>query len=168
MSTPLDIASVQGHLSCVQLLLEAGAEKNCKDGYGKSPLNLASTNNHPSVVSALLAAGAESDLADDNGWTPLIRAACYGRSEVARLLLNAGANRQLRNNAGKTALYLAIEYKRDEVAAILREHQRLEHFVRPEVVYGSGRALPCELAELCGDYATLTPARRAFHARASQ
>lgn len=92
-------------------------------------------------------------------------AAAKGNSQVVRLLLEAGANRGFRDNAGDTAHDWAIQMKKDEVVAVLREHERLELVVRPEVAACSGRALPCELAELCGDYVVVTPGRRALEAR---
>ena len=163
--TPLGAASQNGHLSCVELLLKAGAQVDSRDEFGLTPLNWASAMNYHSVVSALLAAGAQVDLANNNGWTPLMIAAFCGHSAVATLLLDAGGNRVLKNSYGKTALDSATQEYKAEVAEILREHERLELVVRPEVVARSALALPAELAELCGDFVFMTAARRALEER---
>ena len=84
---------------------------------------------------------------------------------MATLLLEAGANRDIKDSDGKTALDIATQYDIAEVADILREHERLELVVRPEVVARSALALPAELADLCGDFVFMTAARRALEAR---
>ena len=83
---------------------------------------------------------------------------------MATLLLDGGANRELKNSDGQTALDIATQVDKAEVAEILREHERLELVVRPEVVARSALALPAELAELCGDFVFMTAARRALEA----
>lgn len=158
--TPLHAASVNGHLSCAELLLNAGATADCRDRLGLTPLHWATNKNHLSVVSALLAADAQVDLADGAGSTPLMSAARNGRSEIAKLLLDGGADRELKNDRGQTALDLVGHGSKDEIIVILREHERLERVVRPAVVAVLSPILPAELAEECGDFVHFPKKRR--------
>ena len=73
-STPLLVASMNGHVEVVNILIQAGAEVNTqvKEGIfkGWTPLHLASLNGHVEVITALLAGGADKTLKDDCGKTP--------------------------------------------------------------------------------------------------
>lgn len=159
-NTPLHIASRNGRLSCVGLLLDAGAEVNCRNRRGSTALNLAALGNHPSVVSALLAAGAQIDLATIYGDTPLTTAALNGHSGVVKLLLEEGANREHKTASSQTALDLAVEDNHQEAAAILMEHERAERVVRPVVVAALSSIMPEELAQLCADFISFPEDRR--------
>ena len=50
---------MNGHTAVVQLLLEAGAEKDARDSEDRTALMEASRNGHISVVQLLVDAGAE-------------------------------------------------------------------------------------------------------------
>lgn len=163
--TPLIVSSIEGHLACVELLLKAGADSNCRSLNGSTPLYMASCYNQQSVVSALLAAGAQVDVTNNDGWNPLIMAAYYGHSEVVKLLLDAGANKEFKTKHGQNALEVAIKYNKEDVVKVFKEHEHLERVVRPAVVEISGLNVPHEIAELCGDFIVVTPERRAIEAR---
>ena len=95
--TPMCMASSWGHSNVVQLLLNAGADINKRDGFGCTPLHYAATNGHKYVVQLLLKGGANvnGDSGSDNvskyGFTPLNVARRSGQSDVVRLLLERGA-----------------------------------------------------------------------------
>jgi ankyrin repeat protein len=60
-SAPLASAAYGGHSEAVKLLLEAGADVDCKDEEGKSPLSYAISRQDLEMVEILLAANASLD-----------------------------------------------------------------------------------------------------------
>jgi len=67
--TALHVAAQGGHLACVQVLLEAGADVSIKDDEDRDPMYLAVKGNHGEVVKALVKAGANPNIPfkDDDG-----------------------------------------------------------------------------------------------------
>eukprot|EP01060_Flectonema_neradi_P008381 TRINITY_DN159_c1_g1_i1.p1 TRINITY_DN159_c1_g1~~TRINITY_DN159_c1_g1_i1.p1 ORF type:complete len:822 (+),score=164.34 TRINITY_DN159_c1_g1_i1:134-2599(+) len=57
----LHLASEEGHMSCVKLLIEAGADLNVKDRWGTTPLRGAIRNTHNNIADYLKDMGATSD-----------------------------------------------------------------------------------------------------------
>jgi ankyrin repeat protein len=55
-SSALHLAAHGGHVSCVAALLDAGAEKDCKNDAGKRPFDYAREGGHAAVVELLAAA----------------------------------------------------------------------------------------------------------------
>ena len=85
--SPLSIASFQGHLECVQLLLEANASPDDLTMFGETPLWLACQRGHAEVARLLVSAGASLNHADRDGVSPLFSSCSLGDVETARLLL---------------------------------------------------------------------------------
>ena len=96
----LQLASVEGKLAVVEVLLAHGADVNAGGGW---PLRNASENGHPAVVEVLLAHGA--DVHADGDWA-LRAASGNGRAAVVEVLLAHGANVHAGNDeALRTASY---------------------------------------------------------------
>jgi len=90
--TALHIASSQGHVTAVKMLLEANAEINKGHSHGQTPLAAACSRGHEDVVRLLLASQADVEIASRDGTTALT-AGCYGgNKEIVRLLLDHGAD----------------------------------------------------------------------------
>ncbi len=119
--TALTRAYARGHLSIVNSLLLAGADKDEADDGGHAPLYMAADRGHLEVVKALLAAGAEKDKATDGGRAPLYMATYGGHLEVVEALLSAGADWTKMDEYGKTALYMAEEMGHTDVALVLEQ-----------------------------------------------
>src|SRR3989338_7453193 len=118
----LHIASQNGHLETVQLLLEGGADPCLADSNDETavtaaiqlnrldilealcrskpscltapplPLVAAAESGHDKIVTFLLEMGADPSGREDNGKTPLVAAICKGHRSCAEVLLAAGAN----------------------------------------------------------------------------
>ena len=102
--TPLHLAAILGGPSTVQVLLNAGADVNARDGADQTPLHNAANS---SIVQVLLAAGADVNARDGNDRTPLHNAA---NLTIIQALLAAGADVNARDTSGNTPLY-SIDYR---------------------------------------------------------
>lgn len=60
-STPLHIAACFGQDECLKLLIEAGADVNCKNGVQDTPLQVAGAHNRSNCLKQLIAHGANID-----------------------------------------------------------------------------------------------------------
>jgi hypothetical protein len=116
------MASSQGYLAVVQVLVRAGAEKEVKDMKGWTPLMWASGNGHLEVVLVLVRAGVEKEAKAKNGVTPLIGASGNGHLVVVQVLVQAGANVATAATNGKTAEQYALDQGHTAVADLLHRH----------------------------------------------
>ena len=119
-TTPLSIASRNGHLPVVQYLVEQGVDKEMKDFFGWTPLYIASRNGHIGVVRYLVEQGSNMEkTSGPRTWTPLHVACIEGCSDVVRYLLEQGADRDKACDNGSTPLHLAAEKGHLETAKLL-------------------------------------------------
>ena len=88
---------MKGREAVVELLLEKGADVECKSDDGRRPLWWAAEKGYETAVKLLLEKGADVESKDDNGQTPLSRAAMYAYiyDGVMKLLLKKGAEKLL-------------------------------------------------------------------------
>ena len=85
-ATPLHVASKQGQMEAVRLLIEAGAAIDKALDDGATPLYIASSIGHLEVVKTLLDGGADATLAAEDGRTPLEAAKEMNHPRVVSLL----------------------------------------------------------------------------------
>jgi len=105
--TPLIIASRNGHVQVVKMLLSAGADPDASNHSRATALSNASENGHLDVIKLLLDAGANIHTKNADGMTPLALAAANGHTKAVELLLLRGADLKARTEKGDTALSLA-------------------------------------------------------------
>jgi uncharacterized protein len=105
--TSLVFAAREGHLDCVKLLVEGGADVNQTTRYGWTPLLVATQNNHYLIGKYLLEHGANPNIPNKGGWNPLylatdnrnieggdypVRPADMDHLEYIKLLIDHGAD----------------------------------------------------------------------------
>ncbi len=115
-------AAAWGHLSIVNMLLEAGADVNGVDKEDKSTaLHNAAGCHELEILRLLLRHGANLEARDSQGLTPLHYATLANTMEPLRLLLEAGANPHARDKKGRTPLFYGVQYECPECAELLLE-----------------------------------------------
>lgn len=129
--TPLMLAADAGELEVAELLIEAGADVDRKDGDGRTALDIARKRNHAHVVQCfenlrpelhrfaatgeltelrkLLDADVDVDLRDQDGRTALMHAVRSGELRTMLLLIMQGAHEQAKDHHGYTPLMHAAE-----------------------------------------------------------
>ena len=121
--TPLIVASYNGHIETVTVLLDSGYNIiNAKTGTGKTALYVACQQAHYSIASMLLNANANPTIETRNGWTSLLFASSKGYTNIIQLLLQHGADVNYKSTVtGTTALVLASTYGHTETVKLLLE-----------------------------------------------
>ncbi len=119
--TPLMLASMNGHLPVVNLLLAHEARVDARDADRATALFYASENGHLEVARVLIEAHASIEARDRFGDRPLFAATRENRPELVDLLLAAGADPfQQSLYSGDTPLTLARRLKHTVAERMLR------------------------------------------------
>ena len=116
-------AADRSYVTCVRLLLDAGADPDIASAHGfkvGNPLNVAARNaSDPLVLKTLLDFGASVDSCGIDGMTALIHASRKDNVSFAMLLLEYGANINAASAAGQTPLTTAVVYNSHSVLRLL-------------------------------------------------
>ncbi|XP_055853257.1 ankyrin repeat domain-containing protein 50 isoform X1 [Episyrphus balteatus] len=155
--TALNIASRNGHLDVVKLLLGftqsspevtghmKRVDVNHADHDGWTPLRSASWGGHTEVVKLLIGyTGCKIDLADKEGRTALRAAAWSGHEDILKILIEAGADVNSVDRQGRTSLIAASYMGHYDIVEIL-----LENGADVNHLDLDGRSALC-VAALCG------------------
>lgn len=107
------------------LLLEAGADVNAVNGWGKSALHAAAERDNAEYIKILLERGADINIQNREGYTPLMKAIYRENLETVKLLLDNGADVNIKNNDGETVFDM---YPTPEVEAVLEAYKKQKFF----------------------------------------
>ncbi|CAG2253777.1 ASZ1 [Mytilus edulis] len=114
-------------LSCVTLLIGAGADVNSHDRYHMSPLIYAAREGRELVVAELLECGANVNKQDSRGWSALSWAVSKNHVKVVKALLNRWPDMSIKQCDGQTPLDLAVSQQNDELVALLGGEVKSNH-----------------------------------------
>lgn len=106
--TPLMVATQQNDVATAQVLIEAGADVNAKNGIQDTPYLLAGAQGYNEILMLTLSHGADIQDTNRYGGTAIIPAAEKGHLETVKILLDAGLDPNHINNLGWTALMEAV------------------------------------------------------------
>lgn len=109
-NTALHIAALEDHSKIVQMLLEAGADKDCRDFAGVHPLHdLAGRGMLPmmATIMSLFSGEGALDLRDHHGRTPLHYAVAEKQLDAAEMLIRWGATPSVCDEWGRNPLWYA-------------------------------------------------------------
>jgi len=121
-SSPLSVASQEGHLDCVKLLVHHGAEVDIRRNNGATPLYWAAKNGHIKVVQFLIEQHADVNACCSNGESCLWTAAFDGNTDVVHALVYAEADVDLKRNDGSSPLIVASEKGHTDCVKLLVHH----------------------------------------------
>ncbi|KAL8834483.1 MAG: hypothetical protein Q9170_003718 [Blastenia crenularia] len=116
-------AADRNYVTCVRLVLEAGADPDIAASHGHrvgNPLNVAARNaSDPLILKTLLDFGADVESSGVDGTTALIHAARKNNVNFATVLLEHGADINAVSSAGQTPLTTAVIYNSHNVLQLL-------------------------------------------------
>ncbi|KAJ3652926.1 hypothetical protein Zmor_018849 [Zophobas morio] len=118
-STPLIIASREGHLKIVEYLVKCGAQISRADNDGRTPLYAASSQGHEKIVECLVQNEAEINRADNDGQTPLYVASSQGHEKIVEFLVKCKAEINRTDNDGVTPLHAASSQGHEKIVEFL-------------------------------------------------
>ena len=121
--TPLSLASYEGDVEIVTLLLDHGADIGMYNNnqYGTTALIEAAQKGNVDIVKLLLERGADVNQRDKYGDPALNWATYYGHIEVVKSLIEMNADLTVVGSGGGTALKTAIARGHKEIEQILRD-----------------------------------------------
>jgi ankyrin repeat protein len=119
--TPLHVASQEGHVDAVHVLLDHGAHVDPQEFEEWMPLHFTSQNGHLKVVQLLLEHGASLNARSKVYGSPVWLASEWGHLEIVRLLLSHGADVHIPGD-GRTPFQIATARGHHDIAQLLLEH----------------------------------------------
>jgi ankyrin repeat protein len=134
---PLHIATINGDLEAVTLLLDEGIDPNItNDLYGYTALHRAAYYGHLTIAQLLIDKGANPHLTDKSGYVPLHWAVMNGHLDIVSLLLDKQVNPDIVDQDGFTPLHWAARHGYVVMATLL-----LAKGANPNSISQSGYAL---------------------------
>ena len=121
-STPLHLASGEGHVEVARFLIKHHASVTVQDKDGLTPLHWASLQGRVELTCLLIEYHADVGIQDKAGLTPLHWAFRRGRADVARMLISCGADMTVKDEAGLTPLHWASQQGKVDLPRFLVDY----------------------------------------------
>lgn len=122
--TALMLACMNGHMHCVEYLVEKGADVCATTYVGMTPiLSAAGVALSVDIVKYLLEKGADIEASDHSYFTPLIACSEKGSLELVNFLLDRGADVSAVSRYGFSSLNYAVANGHVEIAEVLIKHK---------------------------------------------
>ncbi|XP_070568051.1 neurogenic locus notch homolog protein 1-like [Ptychodera flava] len=121
-TTALILAARLGIENTIEELIDAGADFNVVDSYGKTALHWAAAVNNFEAITFLLKHSANKDTQDDKGETALFLAAREGSYESAKILLDHYANREITDHMDRSPCDIAKHRLHNDIVRLLEEY----------------------------------------------
>jgi len=116
---PIIRACTQGHITCIQMLITAGADVNAQGKYYGTALEAVSAKGYEKIVEMLLNAKADVNAQGENYGTTLYAASAEGHEKIVEMLLNAKADANAQGGAYGNALYTASARGHEKIVEML-------------------------------------------------
>lgn len=121
-STALHHACGRNHSGVVNVLVDASADLEARDMFGRTPLVVAAAEGATNAAATILKRGADINAVDENNQTALACAAHNagqrGVEDTVDLLLRSGADETKQDKYGRTAGDVAGDWVQDEVMTL--------------------------------------------------
>ncbi|XP_071145820.1 ankyrin-1-like isoform X1 [Mytilus edulis] len=131
--TPLFVASSNGDVDLVKLLLEHNANPNLGNGFNETPLYFAAEKGYIEIVNMLFEFNADPNLCNNSNVSPLQTATVNGFSKIVSLLLHNGANPNHDDNDNGPLMILATHRWFYDIVELL-----LKFNANPNIYNGKG------------------------------
>lgn len=124
--SPVMHAAREGHPEAAQWLINAGANVNQTDMFGRTALYLATESRDHKTMTVLLNAGADPDMITSFGSSPLLSAVQNNDRPAIKLLLEHAADINVYAK-GYSAVYIAVKRGNTELLRWLLDHGAVVH-----------------------------------------
>ncbi|XP_023232253.1 titin homolog [Centruroides sculpturatus] len=110
-------------LGVLRLLLQHGAQVDCRDQEGRQPLLWAACSGSSDAILSIISAGGSIDAKDNDGLSALHYAASRGHTDCVDVLITlCGANIDETDNSGCTALYYSVAMGQADCTQLLLKY----------------------------------------------
>jgi ankyrin repeat protein len=117
------IAAQNGHVGCMQILEQNGADKEIKTKVGSTAIHEGVLSKRKNVVEYLISKRFPVNIKRGDGYTPLALAIMNSKDlTIPKLLLEGGADPNLVSKEGVSPLFFAIKTKNLEAIQLLLDY----------------------------------------------